>query len=82
MSAAKVAITIDQAILAKLDQLVASKVFPNRSRAIEEALADKLARHDRSRLAIESAKLDPEYEKALAEEGMSLELQQWPDYLS
>ena len=80
MSAAKVAVTIDQTILAKPDQLVAKKVFPNRSRAIEEALADKLARLDRSRLAIESAKLDPEYEKALAEEGMSLELQQWPEY--
>ncbi len=80
MSAAKVAITIDQTILAKLDQLVTTKVFPSRSRAIEEAIADKLARLDRSRLARESAKLDPEYEKALAEEGMSLELPQWPEY--
>ncbi len=80
MSAAKVAISIDQTILAKLDQLVERKVFPNRSRAIEEAITDKLARLDHSRLAIESAKLDPEYEKALAEEGMSRELQEWPEY--
>jgi Arc/MetJ-type ribon-helix-helix transcriptional regulator len=72
MSAAKIAITIDQTILAKLDQLVERKVFPNRSRAIEEAISDKLARLERGRLAEESAKLDPKFEKSLAEEGMSL----------
>jgi metal-responsive CopG/Arc/MetJ family transcriptional regulator len=80
MSAAKIAITIDQTILAKLDQLVERKVFPNRSRAIEEAISDKLARLERGRLAEESAKLDPKFEKSLAEEGMSLELQEWPAY--
>ena len=80
MSAAKIAITIDQTILAKLDQLVERKVFPNRSRAIEEAISDKLARLERGCLAEESAKLDPKFEKSLAEEGMSLELQEWPAY--
>jgi len=30
--------------------------------------------------AAECAKFDPQYEKALAEEGMAQELQQWPEY--
>jgi hypothetical protein len=50
------------------------------SSAIEEALRDKLNRIDRSRLARESAKLDPKYEKALAEEGIQEDLAEWPKY--
>ena len=80
MNTTKVAITIDQTILAKLDQLVEKKVFPNRSQAIEEALSDKLARLESSRLAQECAKLDPQFEKSLAEEGLAQELDQWPEY--
>jgi metal-responsive CopG/Arc/MetJ family transcriptional regulator len=80
MSTTKVAITIDQAMLAKLDQLVKKKVFPNRSQAIQEALSDKLSRLEGSRLAQECAKLDPQFEKSLAEEGMAQELDQWPGY--
>ncbi|QQS49001.1 MAG: ribbon-helix-helix protein, CopG family [Acidobacteriota bacterium] len=80
MSTAKVAITIDEEILAKLDRLVQKKVFPNRSKAIQEAVMDKLARMDRSRLARECAKLNLEFEQSLAEEGMSEELEEWPEY--
>lgn len=80
MGTAKVAITIDQAVLARLDRLVKRKVFPSRSRAIQEAISDKLERVERSRLARECAKLDPEFEKVLAEEGISRELQEWPEY--
>ena len=32
------------------------------------------------RLADECAKLDPKFEKALAEEGLGLELESWPEY--
>jgi metal-responsive CopG/Arc/MetJ family transcriptional regulator len=67
----KVAITIDKALLAKLDRLVERKLFPNRSKAIQAAVQDKLARLDRTRLARECAKLNPREEKALAEEGMA-----------
>lgn len=31
-------------------------------------------------LARECAKLDPEFEKAIAEEGLSVELNEWPEY--
>jgi metal-responsive CopG/Arc/MetJ family transcriptional regulator len=80
MSASKIAITIDDKTLQRLDMLVKSKVFPNRSNAIQQAVAEKLVRIDKSRLAKECAKLDPEFEKSLAEEGFSSELTEWPGY--
>lgn len=80
MTTTKVAVTIDRELLAQVDQLVAQHVFPNRSKAIQAALQDKLTRMRRSRLAHESAKLDPHTEQALAEEGMDQELAAWPEY--
>lgn len=80
MSTTRVAITIDEALLAKLDRLVENNLFPNRSRAIQEAVKDKLARMDRSRLARACSKLEPRVEKALADEGMEWELNEWPEF--
>lgn len=80
MSMTKVAITIDQAVLDKLDRLVEKRGFPSRSQAIQEAVVDKLAHLDQNRLTRECAKLNPAFEQALAEEGMSQELQAWPEY--
>ena len=80
MSTAKIAITIEEEMLGKLDRLVSSKVFPNRSKAIQEAIKEKLSRVNRSRLARECAKLDPAVERAIAEEGFSQEIDQWPEY--
>ena len=71
MGAAKVAITIDDETLQKLDRLVKEHVFPNRSKAIQEAVQDKIKRLEKTRLARECSKLDPSYEKALADEGIS-----------
>ena len=80
MSRSKIAISIDETTLARLDTLVQREVFPNRSQAIEEAVAEKLERLERSRLARECAKLDPAFEKGLAEEGLSEDLAEWPEY--
>jgi metal-responsive CopG/Arc/MetJ family transcriptional regulator len=80
MSRSKIAITIDESTLERLDELVERSVFPSRSRAIQEAVEEKLARLKRSRLARECAKLDPAFEKALAEEGLSEDLSEWPEY--
>jgi len=80
MGRAKVAISLDESTLNRLDKLVQKQVFPNRSQAIEEAVAEKLARMERSRLAQECAKLDAAFEKALAEEGLSEDLAEWPEY--
>jgi len=77
---AKVAISLDESTLERLDKLVERAVFSNRSQAIQEAVEEKLARMDRSRLARECAKLDPTFEKALAEEGLSEDAAEWPEY--
>lgn len=80
MSQTKVAITIEEGILARVDALVRRNVFSNRSRAIQEAVLEKLERLERRRLAEECAKLDPDYERALADEGVLEELDAWPKY--
>jgi Arc/MetJ-type ribon-helix-helix transcriptional regulator len=80
MRSAKIAVTIDQSLLSRLDQLVKDRRFPNRSRAFQEALTEKLERLDRGRLARECAKLDPEFEQRLADEGLSEDSKQWPEY--
>ena len=80
MGRSKVAISLDESTLNRLDKLVQKQVFPNRSQAIQEAVAEKLARLEKSRLAQECAKLDPAFEKALAEEGLSEDLAEWPAY--
>lgn len=80
MAASKIAITLEQNMLKRLDLLVKSNFFPNRSKAIQEAVAEKLTRIEKSRLAQECAKLDPNFEQSLAEEGFTSELEEWPEY--
>jgi metal-responsive CopG/Arc/MetJ family transcriptional regulator len=80
MGKSKVAISLDESTLNRLDTLVQKHVFPNRSQAIEEAVTEKLVRIERRRLAQECAKLDPAFEKALAEEGLAGDLVEWPEY--
>ncbi len=46
----------------------------NRSRAIQKAVKEKLVLLNCSRLAHERAKLEPEYEKSLADEGLRVSL--------
>jgi metal-responsive CopG/Arc/MetJ family transcriptional regulator len=65
MPKAKIAITLAEQTLKRLDLLVREKTFPNRSQAIETALSEKLDRLDRTRLAREC---------------VSEELSRWPDY--
>jgi Arc/MetJ-type ribon-helix-helix transcriptional regulator len=80
MGASKIAITLDNEMVKKLDMLVKSNIFPNRSKAIQEAVVEKLTRMQKSRLAQECAKLDPDFEQSLAEEGFKSELEEWPEY--
>lgn len=80
MATSKVAITLDEELLKRLDRLVVEKRFPSRSRAIQEAVKEKLSRLDRTRLLRESAKLDPEFEQQLADEGLIEDIEEWPEY--
>jgi len=80
MPKTKVALTIDSALLEQIDELVAQQKFRNRSQAIEAALADKLHRLARTRLAREAAKLNPVEERRLAEDSLADTLDAWPEY--
>ena len=80
MPTAKIAISLDKEILKSIDQMVEMKLYSNRSRAISGALEEKIARMSRGRLAKECAKLNPKAEQALADEGISSELENWPRY--
>ena len=80
MSTTKVAVTIDRDLLSRLDRLVKSRRFPSRSRAVQEAISEKLARLEHSRLAEECAKLDCVSERKMADEGLSDEAAEWPEY--
>jgi metal-responsive CopG/Arc/MetJ family transcriptional regulator len=79
MGRAKIAITVDEDALAEIDRLVREGVFPNRSRAIELAVQDRIAKLGRSRLARESAKLNAPEEQALADERYVGDVE-WPEY--
>ncbi len=70
MNTTRIAITLEQALVKKLERLVKTRVFPSRSKAIQIAIAEKLSRFNGNRLAEECSKLDPKFEQALAEEGL------------
>ena len=76
----RIAIAVDRALLDQLDELIAHQQFRSRSQAIGAALAEKLERSRRSRLALECENLDPEEEKQFAEEGLAGALNRWPAY--
>lgn len=80
MGKAKIGITLDEKIVGRLDQLVKQEAYSNRSQAIEAALRDKLQRLDRTRLARELARLDPDQERALADEGIATDGAAWPEF--
>ena len=61
MSSSKIAITLNSQVLSEVDALVKKRMYPSRSRAIQEAVKEKLERLSQSRLAQECSKLDPEY---------------------
>lgn len=80
MAREKLAITLDEQTVAEVDDLVKRRIFPNRSRVIELAVREKLDRLANNRLAEQCALLDPAFEKAMAEERMGEEIDQWPAY--
>jgi metal-responsive CopG/Arc/MetJ family transcriptional regulator len=80
MSATKVAISMDETLLHQLDKLVKTQSFRSRSQVIQQAVAEKIGRMDKSRLMSECAKLDRKFEQALADEGLAGEIGEWPKY--
>jgi metal-responsive CopG/Arc/MetJ family transcriptional regulator len=83
MALTKVAVMLEQTTLSNLDELVKQKVFPTRNEAIQLAVETVVTRlqhsEKRKRFVAECAKLDPQEEQAMAEEGMSEVLHEWPE---
>lgn len=73
MSSVKIAISLEQGILERLDRIIQELKIPSRSKAIQQAILEK------SRLARECAKLSRKEEQAFAEEDPG-DLHEWPQY--
>ena len=80
MAAKKFAVSMEPDLLSRLDRLVKNRAFRSRSQAVQVAVREKVERLEHSRLARECRKLDPKTEQAMADEGLSEELNQWPEY--
>src|SRR5437764_10870123 len=81
MSATKVAISMDETLLQRLDRLVKTRSFRSRSQVVQEAVTEKISRMDKSALVRECAKLDRKSEQAMADEGLAFEISGWPQIL-
>ena len=80
MGKEKIAITLDEHAIGELDRLVGENIFQSRSQAIQEAVAEKLQRLKKTRLIAECTKLNPAFERELAEEGLTEDITKWPEY--
>jgi metal-responsive CopG/Arc/MetJ family transcriptional regulator len=80
MTSTRIVVTLESELVARLDQLVAKQHFASRSGAVQEAVREKLARLDRSRLTRECDKLDRQFERDLSELGMGVDAEAWPEY--
>ena len=82
MSATKVAISMDETLLQRLDRLVKTRSFRSRSQVVQKAVSEKISRMDKSALARECAKLDRKSEQAMAMKDSPLTAswlnKQWP----
>lgn len=80
MPYAKVAITLDPDFLRVIDRWVLEGRYPNRSKAIQDAVKDKIENPRRKRLAEEASKLKVKEERAMAEEALFSGNELWDEY--
>jgi metal-responsive CopG/Arc/MetJ family transcriptional regulator len=80
MAIAKIAVSIDQAQLKKIDWYVKKHIFKNRSQAFQVSISHTLDELEHKRLAIECAKLDVSEEQEMADMGLDEDLESWPKY--
>jgi metal-responsive CopG/Arc/MetJ family transcriptional regulator len=80
MPKVKIAITMSKDLVDEIDRLVSEGNSANRSRAIESAVENHLVSRKRNRLLVECRKLDPVFERDIAEEGLAADASEWPEY--
>jgi Arc/MetJ-type ribon-helix-helix transcriptional regulator len=76
MTVQKISIAIDEILLKRVDRLISESRFPNRNRVIQESVREMLEREESNRLARELMKLDPVFERNLADNDPGF-LQEW-----
>ena len=74
----KIAITVNEKWLCDIDRMIEEGRYPNRSGAIQTALALLTERANRARLRRELAKLNPAEEQSWADQGLADA--SWPGY--
>jgi metal-responsive CopG/Arc/MetJ family transcriptional regulator len=67
MPVAKITISIDSSLLRRVDELVRQEIFRDRSELIEAAVAEKISRLKKDRLAKECLKLSKTEERLFAD---------------
>ena len=80
MSTSRITITLDEGLLKRLDYLVQAAPYSSLSRAIQEAVEDKLRKANRNDFERELVKLDPQFEQEMADEGLCEDAREWPEY--
>lgn len=80
MSTAKIAVSISEQQLKKIDFYVKSHVFKNRSQAFQIAINQTLEQLEHKRLARECAKLNIQAEQEMADMGLEEDLDSWEKY--
>lgn len=80
MSIAKVAISIENSYLKKIDAYVKKKVFKNRSQAFQQSIVELLKHIEHNRLAKECEKLDTHFEQEMADMGWDEDSKEWPNF--
>jgi Arc/MetJ-type ribon-helix-helix transcriptional regulator len=78
MGIAKIAVSIDEKQLKKIDFYVKKHVFKSRSQAFQESIKQTLEHLEHDRLAKECANLDPDFEQEMADMGLDEDLAAWP----
>lgn len=78
--AAKIAITLDPSLLKRLDYFVKHKIFKSRSQAIQLAVQETVERIEHTSLAQACEKLDPDFERQMADEGLTKDDETWSTY--
>jgi metal-responsive CopG/Arc/MetJ family transcriptional regulator len=80
MQKTTIRISLDPALLKRIDALVRQRRFAGRSEAIESLLTKHVSHVRRTRLAEQCAQLEPAEERALAEAGIRADAAVWPAY--
>ncbi len=80
MGKSKIAVTIDRHLLDLVDRYVREHESESRSSFFEDAVAERVERYEKGRLARELDKLDVTEERQTAEEGIEAENEEWPEY--